>query len=1080
VKNLLVELDIDNSGEVSEQNLEDSLNIMKALKQGLDVDGSGGVNKQELEAGVQLLTKLAKDRAANTTELDYKHMPECIQGVMKEWDADGSGKVSVGELAAAAAAFKKIQQEGRLMKKIILGLVVVILILLVGMFVLSMAAAEMAKESHVEGGRQTDLNGNVIATRSSDFEVCADGTMASWGKCPAPGTSRRLEESAGDMLKTVPTKQRQALSSSMADSFFMALDEVAVFSDKGHTLRLAIHGFARVPVLNSRCGNIVHLYTAWNGRVTLDSVDLSFDAETATAFANAGFSLITGGVSGRRLAEGHGVDGFFSAVQGVQAAGWTCQGVPLPTLPSTYSQHMTVYRPCAVQGVTGSRVDMCDSRYGGVVPGIGKLPQQHQLATSSKTERIRAHLSVKVPIESTLFTTLEIETLKSPSFELQVSKMGNHPGQQKVYFFDRRTAEDIDFQLIESQLGDGRFYCNSSGSSEETAQKKELEGEKQGIQRKVHFEFLDMIEEDGRLLRHFRMMPAEAFLDWMGAKPASERPTDAYYEYWDVADSLTPFRLLNPDGSVVVLAMGAGGISDADVEARLEELGASKWSARTKCTADEKEIEEVMAPSLGMRVPVMSSPMMDLTYVDLAFYARVHLDDHVEDAGGNGWQSMVKRSQGSGPLAAFALYAVSASDPIAVYDVCADACASSLAALRAEMQAGSSVELCDAQALTRAIQCMVDVAGARSALCMKTNFMSTVNNDCLQAASDRRLSEDQEDDESLAPSSGESDAELQGSDVYLQRLGRLERGSGSKPGGHARKLGETKQSQMKKLSDGTTVIDLDSFDAAQRAKIAEALGVQQLAGGRVLFNATDSEPRQKLTAVLEASEEPGSVHSRRLMLDVNCQQIGVGPGCIFKISYPWHCDPIDGEPRCDFGIAVKIQIGGPLHGALIVSGTGCVPEWTFGVPPPFDGSLCIDGGITVSWSGACGLPFSLSGVVGLTAQVGLDLWIFSFSFASIRVEAGASVTNYRWDCKEPERRRDWWSGRRRGDDMTCQLNCDIKVYAKATFQVFVARVWAEVRYWVFNQDFDFIIGADFYIWAAWWGWWETLAQVQIA
>jgi hypothetical protein len=44
----------------------------------------------------------------NSSELYYKHMPECIQGVMREWNADGSGKVSGGKLAVAAQAFEKI------------------------------------------------------------------------------------------------------------------------------------------------------------------------------------------------------------------------------------------------------------------------------------------------------------------------------------------------------------------------------------------------------------------------------------------------------------------------------------------------------------------------------------------------------------------------------------------------------------------------------------------------------------------------------------------------------------------------------------------------------------------------------------------------------------------------------------------------------------------------------------------------------------------------------------------------------------------------------------------------------------
>eukprot|EP00932_Pfiesteria_piscicida_P011234 SRR837773.22353.p2 GENE.SRR837773.22353~~SRR837773.22353.p2 ORF type:complete len:334 (-),score=142.63 SRR837773.22353:852-1760(-) len=300
----------------------------------------------------------------------------------------------------------------------------------------------------------------------------------------------------------------------------------------------------------------------------------------------------------------HTVEGFFTAVQGVADAGWTCEDVPLPVLPETYAQHITVFKPCAVAGVTGQSLDPCDSKFGGVLVGAAPLARSDQLATMSKTARIRSKLSVDVPIESTLFVSFDVEVLKSESYELQVTTMPNHPGQQKVNLLDRRTAEDIYFQVLAALPGEGRFYCNSSGS-EATPQKRQLEGEKAGVSRQMHFELLDMTEEDGRILRHFRMMPAEDFLDWMGAKPASERPSDAYYEYYDVAEDLTPYRLVNPDGSVVLFRSARGGATDAEVEAKLEALGGAGWESRMACSEAEKDAEEVLAPSLGMAVPMV-------------------------------------------------------------------------------------------------------------------------------------------------------------------------------------------------------------------------------------------------------------------------------------------------------------------------------------------------------------------------------------------------------------------------------------------------------------------------------------------
>ena len=47
------------------------------------------------------------EKAQNSSEMPYKHLPEQIQEVMREWDADGSGMVGVSELSAAANAYRK-------------------------------------------------------------------------------------------------------------------------------------------------------------------------------------------------------------------------------------------------------------------------------------------------------------------------------------------------------------------------------------------------------------------------------------------------------------------------------------------------------------------------------------------------------------------------------------------------------------------------------------------------------------------------------------------------------------------------------------------------------------------------------------------------------------------------------------------------------------------------------------------------------------------------------------------------------------------------------------------------------------
>lgn len=1062
LKDVIRELDLDGTGEVNEQNLRDSLMVMKLLKEGLDTDGSGGVNTAEMEAGVELLTRLAKQRAMNSSELDYKHMPECIQGVMREWDADGSGKVSVGELAAAAQAFKKIQQEGRLMKKIILGLSIVILILMVGMFVLSLAAAEMAKESFVEGGKSTDKNGNVVATRSSDFEVCPDGTMASWGKCPVAGTGRRLEASVGDMLKTVSTKQKQPLTSSLADSFFMALNEVSVFSDKGHTLRLTIHGFARVPVPNSRCGNVVHLYTAWNGRLTLDSMDLSFDKETEAAFLNAGFTLLTGGVSGRRLADEHGIDGFFSAVQGVLAAGWTCKDVPLPSLPPTYSQRFTIFKPCGVEGLTGDIMDQCDSRYGGTVPGASTVSGELQRAAMTKTQRIRATLSVNAPITATIFVPVEVEIMKSGGYELQISKFSNHPGQVKVDLFDRKAKQDAQFQIIEGRVGDGRFFCNTSGSAS-SAQKLEEAAAEKNVRMNLHFEYLDMVEEQGKLFRHFRMMPSEAFVGWMGAKNASQRPKEDYYEYWDDADTMTPFRIMNPDGTLIVFKDTTAGATDDIIRARLAQLGSAAWTSLLDCNSTEQMAgDDAHSPSLDMKVPRMLNPTMDLPLGDMQFYARLYADNKVEESVMDDGNRTEKRKVGmatlrtiasstnAGPLTSFAKYAFKVINPVAMPDLCRDSCKAEMAALEAELTANPLTDVCNARATAAAIKCIADDASVRNILCMQNNFMQNINNNCIPAAERRRLEEIGSDDVEFDDENQGMEDSGQASDWYFRKLGMRHQ-----QGDYDYRSSGLVKSGTRRLRDGTTEMNLDALDAAQREQLAKAIGVKDLKGGLLYFNLTEEDRANQKghTAILQATQSSGAEERRLQWVDLTCIAPSIMPGCILYFGFPVRCNPITGSPTCKWGLAVKVQIGGPDHGAFSIAGAGTMRVPPTSLPPPLFAEVKVEGGIKITSRPACPgkMNFGLSGSIAITAACGLDFWLISFNAASLSLQGSAEVTT------------------RRGV-------CDLQVTIRREIMFLIVRLWGELRWFFSSKAFEFWIGVDFrYLW-----WWEPGPKGQIA
>jgi hypothetical protein len=273
--------------------------------------------------------------------------------------------------------------KSRTKKSIFVGIVAVILAITV-QFLVNYFSNELSKESHVNKGTLVGTDGSIVKTQMDEMQVNADGQL--------------VGRSSVKTIKTTPSLNKIVLASSLPDSTLMALDEVTVYSDKGHTLRIKVMGFARIPVLNSRCGNVVHFYTAWNGRITLDSTDLSFDANTEAQFKNAGFSLAVGGMGGRRLAGGNKADGFFKHIDGMKASGsWTCADVPLPTMPETSIRKEARYQPCTS--------DMCYSRYGGLLPGVALLEKKHALASMTRTARIRAMLkrsSTEVEVKGSL------------------------------------------------------------------------------------------------------------------------------------------------------------------------------------------------------------------------------------------------------------------------------------------------------------------------------------------------------------------------------------------------------------------------------------------------------------------------------------------------------------------------------------------------------------------------------------------------------------------------------------------------------------------------------------------------------
>eukprot|EP00928_Gymnodinium_smaydae_P023924 TRINITY_DN19545_c0_g1_i1.p1 TRINITY_DN19545_c0_g1~~TRINITY_DN19545_c0_g1_i1.p1 ORF type:complete len:1339 (+),score=298.21 TRINITY_DN19545_c0_g1_i1:54-4070(+) len=334
----LAELDFDGTGNIWEHELHSAGHLLRELKRAMDTSGDGKVSTEELEGGVSLLSRLMQQKVSNSSEMEYLHLPEGIQSVMKEWDTDATGKVSQSELAAAAQAFKRIQQEGRMMKKIIFGLAVVILILMAGMFVLSYLAVDMAKEMRGSSdGVMESSTGTVVKVGSSDFEMTPDGSLIIRGtggqnaSCPEGKTCRRLGENGAGSLKVASAEAKRQLSSTLPDTAFKELKSLTLKDSSDRVLAVTITSFQRLKLRSSKCGSVVHLKSA-EGTLTLDDYEMTADAAMEAYVTASGMEgLFDGPVKGfgRKLSSTDGMlEGFFNLLEDVE---WECESVQLPS-----------------------------------------------------------------------------------------------------------------------------------------------------------------------------------------------------------------------------------------------------------------------------------------------------------------------------------------------------------------------------------------------------------------------------------------------------------------------------------------------------------------------------------------------------------------------------------------------------------------------------------------------------------------------------------------------------------------------------------------------------------------------------
>lgn len=241
----------------------------------IDTNHSGELSAAELDEAADIIRLAKKGKDNNSAELNYKHMPKSVADVLSQWDADKSGSVGISELVAAADAQKKMKDENRMMKKLLIGAIIVIAILMAGTFGLALTAAEMAKDT------KPDTSGIMTTTAKTDDNGEATSTNAAMA-----GVTEKI--TLADIVK-------------MPADHLAELESIA-FTHKEQFFSLKVAG-----VMSSSAGITVHLLPSHalailpDGSVTLDgeAVDLSEARRLGEAAESR--SLLAGREEDRRL-----------------------------------------------------------------------------------------------------------------------------------------------------------------------------------------------------------------------------------------------------------------------------------------------------------------------------------------------------------------------------------------------------------------------------------------------------------------------------------------------------------------------------------------------------------------------------------------------------------------------------------------------------------------------------------------------------------------------------------------------------------------------------------------------------------
>ena len=195
---------------------------------------------------------------------------------LKKYDDNGNGFLDREEFRNALMSEIRMRQKVAHMKKIIIGLVTVIFVLVALITATTFVVVDSAKDTEASGGTLADrATGAPLRVGSDGFSVQADGSVR---------VGNDASDGSAKALAFARTHVAGAVNSSLSNEAYADLIGISAEAPGGAYVELDVMGFARVEETK------VVLVTQ-GGFVTLDGPDIYFEDTIGDLFSQAGFDI---------------------------------------------------------------------------------------------------------------------------------------------------------------------------------------------------------------------------------------------------------------------------------------------------------------------------------------------------------------------------------------------------------------------------------------------------------------------------------------------------------------------------------------------------------------------------------------------------------------------------------------------------------------------------------------------------------------------------------------------------------------------------------------------------------------------